>query len=234
MVIRMNERLRSKNNWGSVALLLIFVFLERGVCAAQEPSPQASITVAQILSRMTANTAGLTSYKVPIHIDAHVKKGPVSVPVPMDGERYFKAPDSMAVKVNSGVPDVAKAFSNTYASLGTPLTWVKTYDITYDSTGNVDGHSVYTLRATYKKPSHVDHILLDVDTATADPIQARWFYTNGATIVMHLQHTVVSGQYRLPSRESLDVHFPEYSGTAVVTYGTYATNIPLDPSVFAK
>jgi len=231
----MNERLGRASKWGSLVALLVMVVFERAICAAQEPAPQASITVEQILARMSANTAGLTSYKVPIHIDAHLKRGPLSVPVTMDGNRYFKAPDSMAVKVNSGVPDVAKAFSNTYASLGTPLTWMKTYNMTLDSTGNsVNGRPVYTLRATYKHPSRVDHILLDVDTATADPVQARWFYTNGATIVMHLEHTLVNGQYRLPSRESLDVHFPQYTGSAVVAYGTYATNVPLDNSVFAK
>jgi outer membrane lipoprotein-sorting protein len=197
--------------------------------AQSTPQP---MTAPQILARMAANTAALTSYQVPVHIEAHVKKGGLSLPAKMDGERYFKAPDKTALKMH-GVPAIAKAFSNTYASLGTPLTWQSTFNIAYESAGTVGTHQVYTLRATYKKSSRVDHILMDVDTSTFDPVQVRWFYTNGATIAMQIEESQVGGRFRLPQRETVDAAFPEYRGNAVVTYGTYATNVPVDDSVFS-
>jgi hypothetical protein len=76
--------------------------------------------------------------------------------------------------------------------------------------------------------------MLDVDASTFDPVQARWYYKNGATIVMNIEEQVVQGNYRLPARESLNVHFPEYSGDAVVQFGTYVINQPIADAVFVQ
>jgi hypothetical protein len=38
--------------------------------------------------------------------------------------------------------------------------------------------AVYEVRAVYKRPTKIDHIMLDVDVTTLDPIRARWYYTN--------------------------------------------------------
>lgn len=106
-----------------VAALLALVFA-RGISPAQTQSP-AAITVSQILAGMSATTAGLTSYIVPVHIDAHVRNGLLSLPVRMDGRRYFAAPARSALRMTS-VPSIAKQFSNMYASLGGPQTWQST------------------------------------------------------------------------------------------------------------
>jgi hypothetical protein len=88
------------------------------------------------------------------------------------------------------------------------------------------------LRAVYRRSSNVDHIVLDVDASTFEAVQARWYYKNGATIVMNIENQLVQGKYRLPARESLDVHFPQYNGDAVVQFGTYVINQPIADSVF--
>ncbi len=209
-----------------VILVVVFVAL------TTMSRPDTELTVKQILAHMSANTAGLSSYQVPMHIVAHVRKGPISVPVTMDGDRYFKAPDRIALKVRSGIPEVAKAFSNTYASLGSPATWPYTYNITSQAVADVEGHQAYALTAVYKRPSNVDHIVLDVDATTFDPIRAEWFYHNGATVVMHMQMDVVGGKYRLPQHEEVEATFPAYRGSADVTFGQYALNVPIDDSVF--
>jgi hypothetical protein len=213
--------------------LLSLLLLSQPSSHAQTAAPPQSMTVAQILERMASNTNGLTSFVVPIHIDAHVKEGPVSVPVTMDGKRYFKAPDKAALKL-TGLPTVAKTFSNIYTSLGTPLTWPNTYNIVLSGVTASGNQNVYVLRGTYKQPSRVDHVLLDVNGATFDPMQARWFYRNGATIVMNFQEGPVGGTYRLPLRESVDVNFPQYHGNADITYGNYSTNVPLADSIFSS
>jgi hypothetical protein len=189
----------------------------------------AILTVSQILAAMSANTAGLTSYEVPVHVTGHVKNGAFSLPFSMDGTRYFKAPDKDALVMRT-VPAIAKTFQNVYASLGTPATWPGTYEIVLVSTPVENGRGVYVLRGAYKKQSTVDHILLDVDAGSFDPITVRWFYRNGATIVMAIEESAV-GTYRLPMTERLEIAFPSYRGSAVVSYGSYAINRDIPPTV---
>lgn len=199
---------------------------------AQQTAVPPPLSVDQILAKMAANTNGLQTYVVPVDIHAHVKKV-ISVGFRMSGERYFKQPDKSALKLHN-VPAQAQAFSNLYGSLGTPLTWPQTYDIKLNSVIPSTAAPHYELRGTYKHPSSVDYILLDVDAGTFSPIKAQWFYKNGATIVMGIQEDSVDGKYRLPKRESVDVNFPQYSGHATVDYGTYAINVPVDDGVFSK
>lgn len=187
--------------------------------------------VSDVLSGMAKQTAGLQAYDVPVTIHAVVKKF-ISIPFTLSGERYFAAPDKEALKLRS-VPAIAKAFSNIYSSLGTPLTWPKTYDLQVVTPDHVTSQPAYELHGTYKRSSSVDHILLDVDAATYDPVEVRWFYRNGATIVMNVQEQNI-GNFRLPAVENVDVHFPGYSGRATITYGAYNINVPVPPSVFSN
>jgi hypothetical protein len=225
----------------ALAAMLILVTGARSV--AQQPiSSPSAMTIAQILDRMSQNTKGLTSFQAPFHVDMHVKKGMFSVPVPMDGMTYFKAPDKSIVKMTQ-VPSIAKDFSNVYGWVGTPQTWPSIYDMTLQPTKS---SGVYELRGTYKPgaPTHVgldkaagstlDHVLLDVDAQTYDPIKVSWIYRNGSTIVMNVTTQAVAGKYRLPLRESLDMNIPHEHATALVTFSTYQTNIPIPDSTFSK
>ncbi|MGZ3573659.1 MAG: hypothetical protein ACXVA3_00055 [Vulcanimicrobiaceae bacterium] len=222
--------MRSARSIGMLAAAVLL--LPRAVFAA-EPSPaQPALTASQILDHMAANTGGLTTYVVPLHIDAHVKKGALSLPLSLDGERYFKTPDKGALKLH-GVPAVAKAFSNMYSSLGNSLTWPQTYNVALESTPEVNGRPVYELRGTSKHSSNVDHVLLDVDAKTFDPIRASWFYRSGATVVLQVQEGIVDGKYRLPMHETVEANFPEYQGNATIDYGSYRTNVPLSDDTFS-
>lgn len=193
---------------------------------AQAPRP---MSAQQILERMQANTRGLHSYSVPVRIDAHVRHI-VSISVPLKGTRYFEEPDEEALKLDT-VPAIAKPFQNIYASLGTPATWAQTYTITEVTPSPDAGPGVYELRGVYKRPSNVDYILLDVDATTFSPVLARWYYKNGSTVVMHVQEAVY-GEYRLPKHETVDVKFPQYTGSATIDYGTYSLNAHIDKAVF--
>ena len=200
------------------------------VSAAVTSSPLPSVS--DILSGMARQTAGLKAYEVPVTVHAAVRKGIISIPFTLSGERYFAAPDKEALKLR-GVPAVAKAFSDVYASLGTPLTWPQTYNLQVVRPDHAAVSPIYELCGAYKHPSSVDHILLDVDATTYDPIEARWFYRNGATIVMTVQEESV-GAFRLPMVENVDVRFPAYSGHATIDYGTYNISGTLPASAFTN
>ncbi|HKE37493.1 MAG TPA: hypothetical protein VKB39_08670 [Candidatus Baltobacteraceae bacterium] len=188
--------------------------------------------VSDVLSGMAKQTTGLQAYEVPVTIHASIRNGILAVPLSVTGERYFAAPDKEALKLND-VPALAKVFSNLYASLGTPLTWPQTYDLQVVSPDHASASPIYELRGTYKHTSSVDHILLDVDAETYEPVQVRWFYRNGSTIAMNVQEKAV-GAFRLPSVEDVDVHFPGYSGHATIEYGAYAVNGTLPASAFGS
>lgn len=187
-------------------------------------------SASDVLADMAKQTIGLDTYEVPVTIHASIRKGILSIPVALGGERYFIAPDKEALQLG-GVPAIAKAFSNIYASLGTPLTWPRTYDLKVVVPDHATPRPIYELRGTYKRASSVDHILLDVEAGTYDLIQVRWFYRNGATIVMTVQEDSV-GTFRLPRVENVDVTFPGYRGHATIEYGAYAVNVAIPRSEF--
>jgi hypothetical protein len=227
-------------------LAAMLVMLAHGSTSAQSPGAQASaLTVAQILDRMAENTKALTSYVVPFRIDAHVKRGMFSVRVPLDGTRYYKVPDKSLLKMPK-VPSEAKALVAVYSWVGTPVTWPSTYDISLESPKTIGTTAVYELRATYKPGatthalldsaahSTVDHILLDVNSQTFDPVRATWHYRNGSTIVMNITAGSVDGKYRLPQHEDVDMSLPGQHATAQITYAAYQTNVAIPDSTFVK
>ena len=185
---------------------------------------------------MSANIAGISSFQVPVHIVVHVKKGMFSLPFTMDGDRYFKLPDRNALTVEKGGnPELVQTLQKIYALLGAPATWEQTHNITLQGTGDVDGHHAYALFATVKRASsNVDHVMLDVDTTTFDPVRSRWFLRNGSTVTMDMRQGVVDGKYRLAQHDDIVFNLPSYHGSASVDYGTFAINVPVPDSAFAQ
>jgi hypothetical protein len=188
-------------------------------------------TAESILARMVAARKGLETFSVPVHFDVKLHR-PLPIAVPMDGVRYFERVDKQALIMHS-VPSIAKAFAQTYATLGTAETWPREYDITLVALDPPASATMYELRGVPKRSSSVDHVLLDVATDTVAPLRARWFYRNGSTIDMSIENSMVNGAYLLPKTETLDVKFPSYAGQAVVHYGDYSINLPIPASVWA-
>lgn len=214
--------------------VVALVWLTYGSSTAQQSSANPSVT--KIMKGMSANIAGISSFQVPVHIVVYGKKGIFSKRFKFEGSRYFKAPDRNALKVtSSGSKDIEDALVRAYALIDSPVTWEKTHKITLQGTGNVDGHHAYALFATTNRSgSNVDHLVLDIDTTTFDPVRARWFLKDGGTLTMHMRQAVVDGKYRLAKHDDIVFAFPSYHGTADVDYGTFAINVPVADSVFAK
>ena len=225
-----------------VAVFMILLTCVINSAASQSAEPP-GMTVSQILGRMAQNTKGLTTFIVPFHMDAHVKKGMFSVHKSLDGTGYYKAPDKSTLKFTK-VPSVFKDFVSAYSWVGTPATWPSIYDITLASSS---ASNVYELRGTYKpgstlthagldKAAHssLDHVLLDVDKQSFDPVRVVWVYRNGSTITMNLTIAAIEGKYRLPQSETEDMNVPGYHVTGVTTFGTYQTNVPVPDSMFSQ
>ncbi|MBV8282246.1 MAG: hypothetical protein JO347_09320, partial [Candidatus Eremiobacteraeota bacterium] len=150
----------------------------------------------------------------------------------LTGVRYFQLPDKEALVMHS-VPAVAKSFEKIFAGLGTPETWPAQYDITLVPLDPPANATTYELRGVPKAGGNVDHILLDVSQTTYEPLRARWFYKNGATIGMTIQNSL-AGNYLLPKTETLDIDFPSYRAHAVASYGDYSINTPIPDSVWQQ
>jgi len=169
---------------------------------------------------------------VPIGFAIKVRKV-IRVGLHLSGTRYFQRPDKEALVMHS-VPALAKSFQKIFAGLGTPETWPSQYDISLVPLDPPDSATLYELRGVPLQGGSVDHILLDVSQATYEPLKARWFYKNGATIVMVIENSLVGNQYLLPRTETLDIDFPSYKAHAVASYGEYSINTPIPDSVWQQ
>jgi len=197
-----------------------------------QPSATAPVTVQDVLGRMVANREGLNSFTVPIAFSISVHEI-VSVSISPTGIRYFQRPDQEALIMHK-VPGPAKSFQRIFAGLGTPETWPSQYQISLVTPDLASGNGIYELRGVPNKGGSVDHILLDVSQTTYEPVKARWFYKNGATIVMSIVNAMAGDKYLLPKTETLDIHFPSYKAHAVANYGEYSINTPIPDSVWQQ
>ena len=203
-------------------------------CTAASPAPklQASeaVSAQSILAHMVQNRRGLNSFTVPIHFDVTVHKV-VSVAIQLDGTRYFERPDREALIMQT-VPAIAQPFQKIFSGLGTAETWPQTYDISMMPLRSPESSSTYELKGVPKAGGNVAYILLDVSQTTYEPLEARWFYKNGAMIVLGVQNALASGRYLLPKTETIDIDFPAYKAHAVAHYGEYAINTPIPESIW--
>jgi len=190
------------------------------------------MTAQDVLGHMVANREGLNSFTVPIQFSISVHEV-LSVSISPTGFRYFQRPDQEALIMHK-VPGPAKAFQKIFAGLGTAETWPSQYQISVVPLNPPDSDTMYELRGLPNKGGNVDHILLDVSQTTYEPLKARWFYKNGATIVMSIVNSMVEGKYLLPKTETLDIHFPSYKAHAVANYGDYSINTPIPDSVWRQ
>jgi hypothetical protein len=220
------------------ALQLLALFDATPATQTNAPAPptptsaSTQATVVSILGHMDANRAGLNSFKVPVAFAVTLHKF-IAINLNLDGTRYFQIPDKEALVMHA-VPAEAKAFQKIFAGLGTPETWPTHYDVSLVSLAPPDSTTMYELKGIPKHSGNVDHILLDVSQTTYEPLKARWFYKNGATIVMAIANAIAGDRYLLPKTETLDINFPSYNAHAVANYGAYSINTPIPASVWRQ
>ena len=200
---------------------------------AQTSAPAATATPAnatQVLDHIQAYWKNLQSYQVPVTMQGSVKVSFISVPFSMDGTEYFRAPNQTKLKMNN-VPSLAKGFEDTMANMGTPETWPKVYDIVLKGTATRKGHLDYVLYGVPRKPANVKNVTMWVNARTYAIVSVAINYNNGASLELDLNHRGDS-PYHLPTSIGVQANFPQYKGSATITYGKYQTNVPIPDSAF--
>ncbi len=187
-----------------------------GTLGASPASPQAPVTVADVLARYTTRDASVQSYTVPVHIDVRVHKL-LTFHFGLDGTQSFKRPAHIALDVQRVPPEGRKLF----AELGTPLTWSQQYDLRLVS-GSTE-HGSYRLEGAPKRSSGIARMVVDVDGDPSVPLHAQWWTHDGSTIDMRITEDG-SGGYELPKHSEADLNISGTKIHASIDYGTYAVN----------
>lgn len=196
-----------------------------GALGAAPTIPSATTTATDVLARVTAGDATVTSYAVPVHMDVRVHKL-FTFRFGFGGMQYFKRPDRIALDMQKIPPQGRKLF----AELGTPLTWPQQYDLRLVAANGDRGP--YHLEGAPKRASDVARMEVDVDGDASAPLHAQWVMHDGSTVDMHITEQAAGG-YELPKHADADMSVSGYKIHASIDYGPYAVNETVADSVFA-
>jgi hypothetical protein len=180
-----------------------------------------------IVGRMAERNPTLKSYRARVHVDIRMFNFPFLAPK-LDGTLYFKRPDFYEV-VFDRMPSYARGFQRLFDDVGNPRAWEKDENITVDGTAWLDNRPTIVLRMTKKIHSDIlDHTLVYVDPSDYALLQMEWYYTSGGKVTMSQQYRM-QGNYSVLSQQHATINIPHVHAVADASYGTYETNVPVDP-----
>lgn len=189
--------------------------------AAGVPSPH------DVVSKMADMNPSLQSYRARVHVDVRMLSFPFLAPK-LDGTSYYRRPDTYEV-VFDRVPSYAKGFERLFNDIGDPLRWEKDQNVALDGVRMLDGRQTIVLRLTKKIHSTIlDHTLAYVDAASYALVRMEWYYTSGGKISMTQQYGK-QGSYWVPQAQHAEIDIPHVRAVADAHYGSYLTNIAVDP-----
>jgi hypothetical protein len=169
---------------------------------------------------------------VPVHFAVHVHR-PIGVHVGVDGEAYYRAPGDAALVITKAPGIVGAFFHGTYRLDVVPQAWSARYHVTGVTHASDAGGPVTVLSALpLAGAGDIARVTFRIDDRTHAPVGASWLYTDGSTIVLTFANGPV-GAALAPQSATIAVDMPKSKLEATVTYGAYAMNVPIDPSVFA-
>jgi hypothetical protein len=197
-----------------------------GVDSADDGVPVA-FNAHAIVQRMAERNPTLRSYRSRVHVDVRMLNFPWLAPK-LDGTEYFKRPNFYEV-VFDRMPSYARGFQRIFNDVGNPLAWEKDEIITVDGTAALDGRPTIVLRMTKRIHSDIlDHTLVYVDPSDYSLVQMEWYYTSGGKITMSQRYRE-QGNYSVLSTQHATIAIPHVRAVADATYGTYETNVPIQP-----
>jgi hypothetical protein len=184
----------------------------------------------QILARAAA-AKGVHSYTVPVHFEVHLHK-PIGARTGVDGTVYYQAPGHGALVLDKAHGIIGSFFKGTYNLDLVPQTWPANYHVLSVSTTIVGGVPETVLDALPRVGGEdIQQVVFRISNRDHAPVGADWTYKDQSTISLALTNSR-NGAYTLPASASVSVDMPKYKLDGDVTYGTYALNAPVDPSVF--
>lgn len=188
----------------------------------------ASADSADALRRLIALNGTLRSYTASVHADVQMHTFPFLSPS-LDGMYYHKEPDKDKIVFTSGVPFIAKQFSNIYPHLESPAHWSEVYIIS-----PVGDDGTYTkLKLLPRGHSRVDHVDAKIADKTGELAEMRWNYTDGSYALLDQSYSRI-GPYMLVTRQSGHFEDPNYNADVSATFANFKLNANIPDSVFAE
>jgi hypothetical protein len=209
--------------FASLALVALIAATSAGASA----SPP---TGDQILARAAA-AKGVHSYTVPVHFEVHLHK-PIGARTEVDGTTYYQAPGHGALVLDKAHGIIGSFFKGTYNLDLVPQTWPANYHVLSVSK-TIDGGVPETVLTALPRVGGEDiaQVVFRISNRDHAPVAANWLYKDKSTISLTLTNGR-TGAYTLPAAATVTVDMPKYKLDGDVTYGSYALNAPVDPSVF--
>jgi hypothetical protein len=175
---------------------------------------------------------GVNSYTVPVQFDVELHK-PIGLHSNVEGVVNYEAPRDGALVITKAKGLIGGFFRGTYHIDLVPQTWAANYHVTSVSREAGPDGPVLVLDALPKgDPGDVTAVEFRIGGPFHAPIAATWTYSDGSSIALTFTNGRV-GTAVVPHAATVHVDKPKDKLDATVTYGDYAFNAPIDPSVFA-
>lgn len=207
--------------------LLVFALLPVTLGAGPVTTTQPALDVRTVLHKMTDRNPTLQSYRARVHVDVRMLNFPFLSPK-LDGTSYYKRPD-LYVVVFDRMPSYARGFQKLFNDIGNPNQWQRDSNVEMDGNATIDNRPMIVLRMTKKIHSDIlDHTLAYVDATDFNLDRMEWYYTSGGKITMTQQYRT-QGLYSVLSTQHATIQIPHVRAEADASYGTYETNVPVEP-----
>lgn len=189
---------------------------------------QASTNSEQVLARLISANAGLRSFTAHVSADVVMHSFPY-LTADVSGIYYHKEPSKDKVVFTSGLPFIAKQFSNVYPHVESPSRWHDVYTISVEGE---DG-TYTTFKLVPRSPGRIDHIDAKVGDKSGELAQLRWNYAGGGYATLNQTYGKV-GAYRLVTRESGHFEDPNYNADLSSTFSDFKVNAAIPDSIFSN
>jgi hypothetical protein len=189
---------------------------------------QASANSDQVLARLVSANSGLRSFTANVNADVVMRSFPF-LSANVGGIYYHKEPSKDRIVFTSGLPLIAKQFSNVYPHVESPARWHDVYDISVE---REDG-TYTTFKLVPRSSGHIDHIDAKVVNASGELAQLRWNYSGGGYATLNQTYSKV-GAFRLVTRETGHFEDPNYNADLSSTFSNFKVNAPIPDSIFTS
>jgi hypothetical protein len=192
------------------------------------PSGRAATPSNQVLQRLIALNAGLRSYTASIGADVVMHSFPY-LSASVSGMYYHKEPSKDKVVFTSGLPFIAKQFSNVYPHVESPARWNDVYVMSVER----DDGTYTTFKLVPRSPGRIDHIDAKIADKTGELAQLRWNYIDNSYATLNQTYGKV-GPFRLVTHESGHFEDPNYNADLTSTFSNFKLNAPIPDSTFSS
>lgn len=182
---------------------------------AAAPDPLQSVP---LFSRLSADSGNVRSYAAPLTLDVSLHRFFFTFHFQLKGTVQYEPPDHVKFTVERVPPQ----YQNLYDELGTPVTWTSIYSMHVLDSAMVDGRQTYTVEGIPRKPSRVDHVVIETSD-TNQPIHAQWFLHDGWTVSSTIEEQDTQN-HLVPKHEVADIVGHGYRIHTDMQYGDYAVD----------